>query len=254
MFNIADAEQYGVDIAIILNNIRFWIEKNQANKTNIHDGYVWTYNSASAFSDLFPYWTQNKIQKTLKKMESEGILITGNFNKAGYDRTKWFTLPEYAIQPNGLTHSANPMKASSQMAQPIPDSKPDNKPSIKDIVEQKPDPIVDDAKSIVQYLNEKSGKMFSDKTAKTLSLIKARLKDLDYKANPEGALMVVRMVIDHKCQTWANDNKMRTYLRPETLFGGKFESYANDANDAANKPVHDDNQWMHDLNRERGYA
>ncbi|AUR86937.1 hypothetical protein NVP1091O_34 [Vibrio phage 1.091.O._10N.286.52.B12] len=121
VFNIEDANKYGVDAAIILHNLKFWLDHNKANGTHINDGYVWSYNSARAFSDLFPYWSSNKIQKTLKKLENEGVIIVGNYNKMNYDKTKWYTLPEYSLQPNGSMVSANPLNGSSQKAQPIPD-------------------------------------------------------------------------------------------------------------------------------------
>lgn len=121
VFNIDDAKRYGVDAAIILNNFKFWLDHNKANGTHINDGYIWTYNSARAFSELFPYWSANKIQKLLKKLESDGVIITGNFNKAGYDKTKWYTLPQYSLQPNGGMESAKGINGSSQSAQPIPD-------------------------------------------------------------------------------------------------------------------------------------
>ena len=56
------AKEYGVDIAIVVNNIAFWLQKNKANKKHIYDGKVWTYNTTKAFTELFPYWTDN--QKT----------------------------------------------------------------------------------------------------------------------------------------------------------------------------------------------
>ena len=34
-------------------------------------------------------------------------------------------------------------------------------------------------------------------------------------------------VIDYKTEEWLNDEKMCKFLRPETLFGTKFESYLN---------------------------
>lgn len=120
-FNIEDAKQYGVDSAIILHNLRFWLDHNKANGSHINDGYVWTYNSARAFSELFPYWSSNKIQKLLKKLEGDGVVITGNYNKAGYDKTKWYTLTEYSLQPNGGMDSAKRINPSSQSAKPIPD-------------------------------------------------------------------------------------------------------------------------------------
>jgi hypothetical protein len=36
-----------------------------------------------------------------------------------------------------------------------------------------------------------------------------------------------KTVIDKKCAEWLGDSKMEPYLRPETLFGTKFESYLN---------------------------
>ena len=37
----------------------------------------------------------------------------------------------------------------------------------------------------------------------------------------------MRTVIDRKCAEWSGDEKMRTYLRPSTLFGPKFAEYLN---------------------------
>ena len=74
--------------------------------------------------------------------------------------------------------------------------------------------------SIVSYLNEKTGKGFRTSSKKTKTLIHARLE--------EGfTLEDFQTVIDKKCADWLNDPKMEQYLRPETLFGTKFESYLN---------------------------
>lgn len=73
---------------------------------------------------------------------------------------------------------------------------------------------------IVSYLNEKTGKKFQAGACKTKSLINARLKE---KFTVEDFFKV----IDVKCSEWLNDPKMCQYLRPETLFGSKFESYLN---------------------------
>ena len=34
-------------------------------------------------------------------------------------------------------------------------------------------------------------------------------------------------MVDIKCDEWGKDEKMCKFLRPETLFGTKFESYLN---------------------------
>ncbi|MCU5508286.1 conserved phage C-terminal domain-containing protein [Bacillus cereus] len=74
---------------------------------------------------------------------------------------------------------------------------------------------------IVSYLNEKAGKSFKHKTAKTRTLIKARFKD-------SFTIDDFKRVIDIKAAQWLNDSHMSQYLRPETLFGTKFESYLNE--------------------------
>lgn len=74
---------------------------------------------------------------------------------------------------------------------------------------------------IIFYLNEKTGKHYKVKTPKTVRLIRARLKEgftvEDFKA-----------VIEKKCDDWLGNEKMERYLRPETLFGTKFEGYLNE--------------------------
>lgn len=105
-FNVEDAIKYGVECAVILYNIRFWCDKNQANGTHEHDGYYWTYNSTRAFSTLFPYLTQEQIKGRLKKLEDMGAIISGEYNQMKYDRTKWYTSPLHCVvSPNGLGDS-----------------------------------------------------------------------------------------------------------------------------------------------------
>lgn len=97
-FYIEEAEKHGVEKAVILYNLRFWLEKNKANDTNKHDGYYWTYNSVEAFAKLFPYLSKHKISRILKQLETDGYILTGHYNQKSYDRTKWYTLPEFAVE------------------------------------------------------------------------------------------------------------------------------------------------------------
>ena len=120
-FNIKDAELIGIDKAVILYNIEFWLQKNKANNRHIHDGYVWTYNSASAFAKLFPYMSTKKISRLLFEMSRDGILISGNFNKAGYDRTKWYTTPNFLISQNQEMDCSKMGNAFLKTGSPIPD-------------------------------------------------------------------------------------------------------------------------------------
>lgn len=75
-------------------------------------------------------------------------------------------------------------------------------------------------KNIIDYLNAKTGANYRASSNKTQTLIKARF-------NEGFTLEDFKTVIDKKATEWLHDNKMATYLRPETLFGTKFESYLN---------------------------
>lgn len=75
-------------------------------------------------------------------------------------------------------------------------------------------------KSIIDFLNKKTGKHFRCTTQKTQSLIKARMREGFTEEQ-------FKQVIDIKTNEWKGIEKFEKYLRPETLFGTKFESYLN---------------------------
>lgn len=76
-------------------------------------------------------------------------------------------------------------------------------------------------RKVVQYLNDKAGKHFKASTENTKKHINARL-------NEGYSLDDFIAVVDKKVQAWKGDPQMDRYLRPETLFGRKFESYLNE--------------------------
>ena len=42
-FDASVAKKVGLEEAIYLSNVEYWVEKNAANKKHFHDGYYWTY-------------------------------------------------------------------------------------------------------------------------------------------------------------------------------------------------------------------
>ena len=82
---------------------------------------------------------------------------------------------------------------------------------------------LDAIKEVIEYLNGVLGTHYKDSTDKNKSLIRARLR--------EGFTVEdFKVVIDKKASAWLTDPQMQKYLRPETLFGTKFESYLNEPN------------------------
>lgn len=132
-FDTDVARKVGVNAAVIYSNILFWTQKNAANRKNMRDGYVWTYNSRRAFAELFPYLTEKQIRTALEKLVSEGLVVAGSYNQASMDKTNWYApscSKEWvtAIGPQGPMGWPSGANGLDLQGQAIPDSKPDTKP------------------------------------------------------------------------------------------------------------------------------
>lgn len=88
------AVKYGVNAAILLQNIAYWCEHNEANEKNYNDGLYWTYNSTKAFRELFPYMSDWQVRKAISALVDDGLIVTGNYNQSTYDRTLWYAITE----------------------------------------------------------------------------------------------------------------------------------------------------------------
>lgn len=77
----------------------------------------------------------------------------------------------------------------------------------------------DSYEEVINHLNTRTGQNYKTTTKKTRDLIKARLKE-------KFTVDDFKVVIDKMCVEWMNTD-MQKYLRPETLFGTKFEGYLN---------------------------
>ena len=131
-FQVELAMIYGVEEAVLIENFVHWIQKNKTNNKHYHDGRYWTYNSAKAFAEQFPYMTESKVKRALSKLVELGVITKGNYNENQYDRTCW-----YAFTDNGLSivqkfyfHSSKMTNGKVQNGLTIPDNITDNKPYI----------------------------------------------------------------------------------------------------------------------------
>lgn len=105
---------------------------------------------------------------------------------------------------------------------------------------------LDDVKIIISYLNEKAGTSYRASSKKTQSLINARF-------NEAFTIDDFKKVIDIKVAEWGDDEKMSKFLRPETLFGPKFESYRNQKSVSKGQGVFADPNAKFDVNDRGGW-
>ena len=124
-FDIELAREFGVNAAILFNNICFWINKNRANGKNFFDGDYWTYNSKRAFAELFPYMSERQVGSALQKLIDAKMIKTGNYNEDKRDKTTW-----YALDINGACmvqkcklHLTKSYNGNSENVRPLPYNK-----------------------------------------------------------------------------------------------------------------------------------
>lgn len=139
-FSAELARQYGLDEAVMLHHLAYWVQKNTLDGRNIHDGRAWTYNSQESFQEWFPFWSRRQIQRVLKSLEEQQAIIKGNYNVKPMDRTLWYTLSDgvlahYAIRPpaepqtgqstdrNGAMDGTEPCDGTHETVPAIPKSK-----------------------------------------------------------------------------------------------------------------------------------
>lgn len=217
------ANEIGLNEAIILQQIHYWLNKTNHN----YDGKRWIYNSYPKWIEQFPFWSESTIKRTITSLEKQNLLHIGNYNKAGFDRTKWYSinyivLNELMTRPSGQNDPTKRSKWSDEevnLNRPIPETTPEtsSKTTSKDILSG--NPTTYPYRDVIDYLNQRTGKNYKSTTKKNQTVIRAR--------TDEGfSLDDFKKVIDNKVAEWKGTN-MEKYLRPETLFGTKFEGYLN---------------------------
>lgn len=171
-----------------------------------------------------PGWEEYQNIDGLEKLKEQNRIR----QKKWYDKKK--------LSPNvsltlGLTQPNATDKEEDKEEEPI------------DTMSGKPDGFAENCREIVEYLNRKAGTNYRYSTDATQTKIRARLKEGFSKED-------FFAVIDHRCAEWKTDERMSRFLRPETLFGTKFEGYLQAAKTSASgggmwkREEQDDLSWM----------
>ncbi|BAR81479.1 conserved phage C-terminal domain-containing protein [Bacillus thuringiensis] len=208
------AKSIGLNEAVFLQQIHYWLNRSN----HFYDERRWIYNSAVEWSKQFPFWSEKTIRRILKNLEETKILLTGNYNKMKFDKTKWYTIDYDKLRSLETVNDVDNLTRRSgksdhvlpdKLTRPIPENTQRLSTEITEYIVE-----------IVNYLNTTCNKSYRTSTKKTQTLIKARLAE-GYTVEQ------FKKVIDIKKSHWFGDAKWDEYLRPETLFGTKFESYLN---------------------------
>lgn len=181
--------------------------------------YGFSQDRRTNFSGSLKYlsdWTNSTKQGVLKNLQN---LIEADLIEKKESSRNGVKIVEYKTKFTTIKQSLPPLNF---VERGIKQSLPNNIDNINNINNNTDNNInnnIDYIKYIVDLLNEKAGTFYRASTPKTVSLIKARIK--------EGfSVKDFESVIENMVSEWKGTD-MDKYLRPETLFGTKFESYLN---------------------------
>lgn len=156
--------------------------------------------------------SEKRYQRHIKQLKENGyVIVTRNRIKSGFSNNI-YTLPKTVAVQNVPVQNV-PTNINSLNNNNLNSNKKDNMSSSEKI------PF----KKIIDHLNQVTGSRFSSKSSDTQKHIKARW-------NEGNTLEDFISVIDIKNSQWKDNDDMRKYLRPSTLFSAKnFENYKGEA-------------------------
>lgn len=97
----AIARALGDRPAIVLQQIRYWMQINEESETryaveerpHFKDGRWWVFNTYEEWQQAnFDFWSKKSVERYILILEQKGVLISTSFNKEAGDMTKWYTI------------------------------------------------------------------------------------------------------------------------------------------------------------------
>ncbi len=113
-----------INEAIMLQQVQYWLSRS----TKVFESRRWVYNTIDDWKVQFPWMTEKTIRNRFSSLIEKKVIITSNFNRAGFDRTKWYTIDydklnslindQNSAEKPDMTHSE---KSSESKRKKVPD-------------------------------------------------------------------------------------------------------------------------------------
>ena len=229
------AEEVGLNEAILLQQLHYWLNNKSA---KFIDGKKWIYNTYKDWEKQFPFWSNATIRRTINSCEKQNMILSANYNKLGFDKTKWYTINYEEVERVSKRVAQNEQRSCSKRASGVTQNEQTNTIDYTETTSEttKESPAKAERipyKKIIDYLNEQADRSYSYKAKMNRTLIRARWngrKAIDKNLSDEELLEQFKSVIDKKVAD-ANDTNhffKSEYLRPSTLFAeSNFDKYLN---------------------------
>lgn len=109
------ATEIGLNEAIVLQQMHYWINKSN----HIHDNKRWIYNSYKEWEQHFPFWSNATIRRTISSLEKQELVLVGNYNKASFDKTKWYSINYSTLEGVSKRVAQNEQTSCSKRANAV---------------------------------------------------------------------------------------------------------------------------------------
>lgn len=212
------AEEIGLNEAIILQQIHYWLNSSKHN----YDGKKWIYNSYPKWIEQFPFWSESTIKRTITSLEKQNLVHVGNYNKAGFDRTKWYsinytTLNKLMTRPSGQ----NDPTMRSNWHDGIGQNDPTN---TIDYTETSSETNNNSATDVTQERFDEWWNLYNKKIdkKKAYSLFKSTLKKYDFETVMNGTREYLKTITDKQYQKYP-----KTFLGQESFLNNYEDEMKN---------------------------
>lgn len=89
--------KYGVDEAILIQKLAFWIRFNQDKNEAFEDGFTWTFQTREFWAKSLPFWTEKVILRITKSLEKKGLIKMEKRRAFSGTHTLWYTIVDKSI-------------------------------------------------------------------------------------------------------------------------------------------------------------
>ncbi|MFW3601021.1 DnaD domain protein [Staphylococcus caprae] len=140
------ATEIGLNEAIVLQQMHYWINKSN----HIHDNKRWIYNSYKEWQQHFPFWSNATIRRTISSLEKQELVLVGNYNKAGFDKTKWYSINYSTLEGVSKRVAQNEQTSCSKRASGTAQNEQTN---TRDFTEISSERDRDDVSHVFKYIS-----------------------------------------------------------------------------------------------------
>ena len=221
------AKVIGLNEAIVLQQINYWLHVGGGKNA---DGRHWIKHTISEFLKKdFPFWSRSTVKRIIANCEKEGFLLVKNLNRAGFDKSKWYSVDERKLDEvmnhaSGQIEPSHGSKRTDATGQIEPTYTREYTENTTETTTNKINSSSKDERipysEIIDYLNQQTGQALRPTTKLYRKLIRARWGE-GYK------LQDFKTVIDNKKKEWQG-TKFWNFMTPKTLFApSHFNEYLN---------------------------